>query len=86
MNKEEPLPDKIRHTIFGPPRKVTRRATFENRADNAEYVVPFLGQVITVSSWGGEAGEGTVGIRHGNARTVCAILKRWTSFGGSTLR
>ncbi len=87
MNKEEPLPDKIRHTIFGPPKNIRDPRLFHKIA-----LIPLLAWIglgadgISSSSYGPEAafralGEHTylaLGLALATAFTVFVISYAYT--------
>ncbi|OGD22419.1 MAG: amino acid transporter [Candidatus Aminicenantes bacterium RBG_16_63_16] len=80
MNKEEPLPDKIRHTIFGPPRNIKDPKLFHKIA-----LIPLLAWIglgadgISSSSYGPEAAFRALG-EHTYLALALALATAFTVF------
>jgi amino acid transporter len=80
VNKEEPLPDKIRHTIFGPPRNIRDPRLFHKIA-----LIPVLawiglgGDGLSSSSYGPEAAFGALG-EHTYLAVALALATAFTVF------
>jgi amino acid transporter len=80
MNKEEPLPKKIRHTIFGPPRNIRDPSLFHKLA-----LVPLLAWIglgadgLSSSSYGPEEAFRTLG-QHTYLAVALALATAFTVF------
>src|SRR5512136_1710858 len=80
MNKEEPLPDKIRHTILGPPRNIRDPRLFHKLA-----LIPLLAWIglgadgLSSSSYGPEEAFRTLG-QHTYLALALALATAFTVF------
>jgi len=80
VNKEEPLPDKIRHTIFGPPRNIRDPSLFHKIA-----LIPLLAWIglgadgLSSSSYGPEEAFRTLG-QHTYLAVGLALATAFTVF------
>jgi amino acid transporter len=80
MNKEEPLPQKIRHTIFGPPRNIKDPSLFHKLA-----LIPLLAWIglgadgLSSSSYGPEEAFRTLG-KHTYLAVALALATAFTVF------